>query len=180
MNNGVIPRDKLVAYFKELYNGKLDDYDSYVWEELPFYCSIIHPAEFTGDLDKAVAEGKLSREDLDFVDEQNQCPIDEVLDELKQDEDFSFINEQDVYSLERWVGGFHNHEFAFESDDDDDDEYDGDDYLADDGLLRSLISGRPDFEIPKNIPVKRESFVGRNDPCPCGSGKKYKKCCLGK
>lgn len=21
--------------------------------------------------------------------------------------------------------------------------------------------------------------VGRNDPCPCGSGKKYKKCCLG-
>lgn len=22
--------------------------------------------------------------------------------------------------------------------------------------------------------------VGRNDPCPCGSGKKYKQCCLGK
>jgi len=22
--------------------------------------------------------------------------------------------------------------------------------------------------------------VGRNQPCPCGSGKKYKKCCLGK
>jgi len=22
--------------------------------------------------------------------------------------------------------------------------------------------------------------TGRNDPCPCGSGKKYKKCCLGK
>ncbi|MEW6759152.1 MAG: SEC-C metal-binding domain-containing protein, partial [Acidobacteriota bacterium] len=21
---------------------------------------------------------------------------------------------------------------------------------------------------------------GRNDPCPCGSGKKFKKCCLGK
>jgi len=21
---------------------------------------------------------------------------------------------------------------------------------------------------------------GRNDPCPCGSGKKYKKCCMGK
>jgi hypothetical protein len=24
------------------------------------------------------------------------------------------------------------------------------------------------------------STVGRNDPCPCGSGKKYKKCCLAK
>jgi uncharacterized protein YecA (UPF0149 family) len=21
--------------------------------------------------------------------------------------------------------------------------------------------------------------VGRNDPCPCGSGRKFKKCCLG-
>ena len=27
-------------------------------------------------------------------------------------------------------------------------------------------------------PVKRQSIAGRNAPCPCGSGKKYKKCCL--
>jgi SEC-C motif-containing protein len=25
--------------------------------------------------------------------------------------------------------------------------------------------------------VRKEQTVGRNDPCPCGSGKKYKKCC---
>ena len=25
--------------------------------------------------------------------------------------------------------------------------------------------------------VKKEQKVGRNDPCPCGSGKKYKRCC---
>ena len=25
--------------------------------------------------------------------------------------------------------------------------------------------------------IKPSSKVGRNDPCPCGSGKKYKKCC---
>lgn len=30
----------------------------------------------------------------------------------------------------------------------------------------------------KNIQIKRvDPKVGRNDPCPCGSGKKYKKCC---
>jgi len=28
--------------------------------------------------------------------------------------------------------------------------------------------------------VRPDPKVGRNDPCPCGSGKKYKKCCLGK
>ena len=27
-------------------------------------------------------------------------------------------------------------------------------------------------------PPRRVAKVGRNDPCPCGSGKKYKKCCL--
>jgi len=30
-------------------------------------------------------------------------------------------------------------------------------------------------------PIKSSApKVGRNDPCPCGSGKKYKHCCLGK
>ncbi len=29
----------------------------------------------------------------------------------------------------------------------------------------------------KKKPIKKEKKVGRNDECPCGSGKKYKKCC---
>lgn len=28
-----------------------------------------------------------------------------------------------------------------------------------------------------SVPVRREHNVGRNAPCPCGSGKKFKKCC---
>jgi len=28
----------------------------------------------------------------------------------------------------------------------------------------------------KGTPIKKEKKIGRNDPCPCGSGKKYKKC----
>ena len=26
-------------------------------------------------------------------------------------------------------------------------------------------------------PIQSQAAPGRNDPCPCGSGKKYKKCC---
>jgi hypothetical protein len=38
----------------------------------------------------------------------------------------------------------------------------------------------PDDPAPL-LPFRREQKkVGRNDPCPCGSGKKYKKCCLRK
>ena len=29
-------------------------------------------------------------------------------------------------------------------------------------------------------PAKKAQNIGRNDRCPCGSGKKYKKCCMGK
>jgi preprotein translocase subunit SecA len=32
------------------------------------------------------------------------------------------------------------------------------------------------FPLPDTV-VREERRIGRNDPCPCGSGKKYKKCC---
>lgn len=34
-----------------------------------------------------------------------------------------------------------------------------------------------EFMAPKQIPVVKAEKVYPNDPCPCGSGKKYKKCC---
>jgi SEC-C motif-containing protein len=34
-----------------------------------------------------------------------------------------------------------------------------------------------DGEVTPATVVRTEPKVGRNDPCPCGSGKKYKKCC---
>jgi preprotein translocase subunit SecA len=40
-----------------------------------------------------------------------------------------------------------------------------------------VFSGGESDGSRKKMPVKREKKIGRNDPCPCGSGKKYKKCC---
>lgn len=38
---------------------------------------------------------------------------------------------------------------------------------------------RREQDNPVHFPVRRsEPRISRNDPCPCGSGKKYKKCCL--
>lgn len=39
--------------------------------------------------------------------------------------------------------------------------------------LHSKITGKRIFRNPDGTEIK----VGRNDPCPCGSGKKYKRCC---
>ncbi|MEW6066297.1 MAG: preprotein translocase subunit SecA [Bacillota bacterium] len=41
---------------------------------------------------------------------------------------------------------------------------------------RVVVENRSGDEGPRQ-PVRKEQQVGRNDPCPCGSGKKYKKCC---
>ncbi len=46
--------------------------------------------------------------------------------------------------------------------------------------LRPLPDKPFDFNQTNIIDMKTRKKVGRNDPCPCGSGKKYKKCCLGK
>jgi len=41
-----------------------------------------------------------------------------------------------------------------------------------------LLETSPDAIFPSE-PIQNENrHVGRNEPCPCGSGKKYKKCCL--
>ena len=32
-------------------------------------------------------------------------------------------------------------------------------------------------EKPRRAPIRKAKKIGPNDPCPCGSGKKYKKCC---
>ncbi len=40
---------------------------------------------------------------------------------------------------------------------------------------RDRCSPRGGLRVPPM--VKKTSDIGRNDPCPCGSGRKYKKCC---
>lgn len=74
------------------------------------------------------------------------------------------------------------------------------DFLKDDGYIKNSIQIKKEIEqnlkeFNKLLPAKKaqpknnikpttvksekaeEIKVGRNDPCPCGSGKKYKKCC---
>ncbi len=49
------------------------------------------------------------------------------------------------------------------------------------GPMAAAAQRGGETEEGKGVTVRREGKkVGRNDPCPCGSGKKYKKCCLEK
>ena len=52
-------------------------------------------------------------------------------------------------------------------------------------LLADVITpSQRKFYVPMNIPPTDVQMrrvppkVGRNEPCPCGSGKKFKRCCM--
>ena len=47
---------------------------------------------------------------------------------------------------------------------------------------RKSLPGKDDEPLPAPVePISNvEAVPGRNDPCPCGSGKKYKRCCMNK
>ena len=46
-------------------------------------------------------------------------------------------------------------------------------------VAKEIATGAADKTV-KQQPVHSEKKAGPNDPCPCGSGKKYKKCCMQK
>lgn len=46
-----------------------------------------------------------------------------------------------------------------------------------DVVLQSVEEFRTVMRIKERA---KRGKIGRNEPCPCGSGKKYKKCCLNK
>lgn len=55
------------------------------------------------------------------------------------------------------------------------------DYLYEIPAWENILTEEKREEIQKELKdsrtVRNENKIGRNDPCPCGSGKKYKKCC---
>ena len=65
---------------------------------------------------------------------------------------------------------------------------DFEDVQIDLGLLEERITPKRNYLLEQMMQysgsvsktIVKENKIGRNDPCPCGSGKKYKKCCLNK
>ena len=46
--------------------------------------------------------------------------------------------------------------------------------------IATVTIGTGDKAVKKQPVRNKDKKVGPNDPCPCGSGKKYKKCCMQK
>ena len=151
---GEKPRDEVMSYFADLFRGKLERKPSYAWSALVGYASDLHPEEVFSDIRQAYEEGLVDSYAVGF---------DEVEEDLAKGRE----------AMMRRLAASHRHR-----------------------LLRSAVSemehwrcfqerdekARTPFEraawATVNTPYRREApKAGRNDRCPCGSGKKFKKCC---
>lgn len=108
--------------------------------------------------------------DLDLVNDAVNGTYDEYCNNFHKSEDDEFILYPTVY--EKYDALVDEYAGIFKDDDDDcDEDYDDDDY-EEDILHHDFTKSHQTQATQAPKPA-----ANRNDPCPCGSGQKYKKCC---
>lgn len=147
---GVLEREEVLAYYKELFQATSIKSNPLLLASLVHACCDIYPEELYEDIKKCYEEDLVDESviNLEDVDDVMKLGQDYVLEESRNDTHLQLI-EDTIAELERWS--------CF------------------DEKYRERMSSRPIFNSMQT--VIKPPKTGRNDPCPCGSGKKYKKCC---
>jgi Protein of unknown function (DUF1186)/SEC-C motif len=154
-----VPRDTIVDYFVWLAREGLERAPSYVWsalaaESADIEALAVFPALHLAYDEMLIDPRTIGRSELDDVE---ASPRGALLEQMKD----RHPPIDDVAESTSWWARFERFSSNRRA-----------------GELGALAAGgdlhgdRP-VEPPYRAPVK----VGRNEPCPCGSGKKYKKCC---
>jgi len=153
-------------------------FDAVYWSELTEYSSANIHAEVIGFASSSIDPVRGLLCEVRHEQGTEQVP----LSNLELDEDDVNCRYVDDYTY--WLEDLQGFGDDGEDDDeeywgDEEEEDEDDDY--DEGDIGPRFAGDFGGESPLPQPFRKERpSVGRNDPCPCGSGKKFKKCCLKK
>ena len=161
VDTGQRARDEVISYFLELFH-KLERKPGAQWDSLANVCTDLWPQEAMDKLRRAYQDDLVDSGSIDWEDiEQALALGKEGAMGSRRYRDPVIAN---LAKAMNWMQCFHNEEgYEKPSVPDIDLEQDMRVPLPDDYML---------------APVRRTTpKVGRNEPCPCGSGKKYKKCC---
>jgi len=168
VGTGGARREEVVEYFASLYCGKLarTPENENLWGQLVCSSADIYPEELMGEIERAFADGIIDPMHVGLDDVQHDLAKgkEAVLATLASHPHHQLVNDT-VKEFGSWAC-FLEEDSKDEPDHDED--FDGP-WKAPEP--RSWLAS-PTGTIQRTVPK-----VGRNEPCPCGSGKKYKKCC---
>ena len=153
-------RDEIVSYFAHLFHGKLTRQRSPVWGSLVSCCADLYPAELLADIRQAYEEGLVDPGyiRLENVERDLEVGKDRLLARLANNPDLRLV-EDTVAEMGSWACFREEKETRSQAA-----------TRSPANLNSTPAAGPPQLK-------KAGPKTGRNEPCPCGSGKKYKKCC---
>jgi hypothetical protein len=154
---GVKTREEILSYFADLFHGKLTDKNDVVWSELVTYSTDLYAPELLGEI-KATYESGLV--DPTFIS------LDDVLDDLAKGKDWAM--ERLAKDPHRQLIGDTIKEMEW---------WDCFNEKKTRAVVPALAATNSRWNDSYSGFKRNTPKVGRNDPCPCASGKKYKKCC---
>ena len=156
-----LSREEVIDYLRYLFHSPLID-DKGFATSLVNTVSDLYPEELLPEINTVFKQEKV---DICSIDKEW---VDNVLAEGKElclakniYKDSACLPIDDVERAMSWMSIFQFNKYEM-----DDEATENDDWSS-------------NFDIEPVIPhIRVAPKIGRNDPCPCGSGKKYKKCCL--
>lgn len=153
---GRIERDHMRAFLERFYAVGLAPDRNFAWRGWLLAIALLGQRDLAPLFHRAWDEGRIDPRWQDRADfEKDLTRAEQAPDDIQRFEDVDLGYIEDVVDALSWT-------------DPGDDDADADATFRDDAEW-----------LPEEPYVNPWRDVGRNDPCPCGSGKKAKKCCLG-
>jgi hypothetical protein len=154
-----IERDEMVRFLARFYAAKPAPPADYAWVAWVHAVAMLNERSLVDAARAAFRDGLVTPESMDLDDfEEDLAQAEAAPDDIQRFRDAHLGYIEDVLEALEGFGQFADDEDAW------DDAFLDDDVSWGEGAGTPLINPFRD--------------VSRNDPCPCGSGKKFKKCCL--
>ena len=166
---GIYQRSDLVDFLAHLLDN-YNDGNEFV-DCLADKCHDVAVTELYPRIRKLFADGDVVELFIDASEFAENAPLrsdDDVISSLQKMSCYGVVTDT-LSAISEWACYREDYDYDFDEEDIDDDEIwmpPGLNYMD-----RTPIS---------NTPIINEPKIGRNAPCPCGSGQKYKRCCGGK
>ena len=156
-HSGQMPREQVVGYFQRLFGGRLNRTHSHAWNGLVTAVADLPAPELLEDVRRAYEDGLVDPgfASLEGIERDLRSRV-----EGRRDRHYVIT---DAIAEMEWWASFHPQDCRPTK------------------IPKLPASLPPTPPAPSSYvapqPVVRQPKIGRNDPCPCGSGRKYKKCC---